>query len=448
MHRIFVVMILVASLGLAQRRSSSPPVAQDMPAYSLHMIGHAHIDLAYRWRWNEVVHRVGPDTFRGVLRMMDQEPGLTFAQSQMVLYEAVQKEYPDLFQAIRKRIAEGRWVVVGGMWAEPDMIIPSGESFVRQFLLGKQYARRELGVDVKVGWTPDAFCGQVNTLPQILKGAGMDYYIFGRGQPPGQRMFWWEGPDGSRIPAMGVFATYSAPPLTGRMFPMLVEFCNRAPGSKSVLVLYGRGDHGGGPREEDVAAIHAIQHAAGMPKVVYDTPQHFLDTVVAPLKGDLPVYKESLGGMEGISYVSQARAKLGNRRSENLLLTAEEFNTIGTFYQRKPNYPRVDFNAVWKPVLRNQFHDVLAGTTNGRVYDDDDAEYAEVYREGRELLAQGLEYIGARIDTRGGGIPLIVYNPVSWTRSDVVEVEIRFTRPVAEFALRDPEKQRCPLPGD
>ena len=144
MRRLILVSLLIFA-GVASAQ-------EDASRYSLAMIGHARIDLAYRWRWNEVVRRVAPDTFRGVLAMMEREPGLTFAQSQMALYEAMQVEQPELFNEIRQRIREGRWAVVGGMWSEADMISPSGESFVRQFLIGKDYARRQLCVDVKVGW--------------------------------------------------------------------------------------------------------------------------------------------------------------------------------------------------------------------------------------------------------------------------------------------------------
>lgn len=103
--------------------------AQDASDLTLHMVGHAHIDLAYRWRWNETLDTVIPFTFRGVLDLMDKEPGLTFAESQMALYEATQKNYPDLFQRIQQRIREGRWAVVGGQWSEPLTMSSAGEAW-------------------------------------------------------------------------------------------------------------------------------------------------------------------------------------------------------------------------------------------------------------------------------------------------------------------------------
>jgi alpha-mannosidase len=419
---------------------SSVPPEIDMSDYQISLIGHAHIDLGYRWRWNEVVHRVGPDTFRGVLDLMEEEPGLTFAQSQMALYEAMQDEYPGLFKEITARIADGRWAVVGGMWSEPDMMIPCGESFIRQLLIGKHYAREQLGVeDIDILWVPDAFCGQVNTLPKILSRCGIKYYLFGRGAPPDKQIFLWESPDGSRMLAYGIAIAYSwrLSLITPQTWTRLKEWYAKAAGVSDMLVLYGEGDHGGGPRATDVEAKHALDATPGAPKMRYCTPQHYFETVLEPMREKLPVHKGTLGGIGGISYTSQARAKQGNRRAENLLLTAEKFNTIGTFYQRKPNYPRVDFDKVWKPVLFNQFHDILPGTSNGRVYDDADEAYEWVLHEGEELLVQGLESIAGRVDTTGDGIPLLVFNPLSWRRTDVVETTLRFVEPTENFRITD-----------
>jgi len=430
---------VLARAETVPKQSYVPPEV-GMSDYQISLVGHAHIDLAYRWRWNEVMHRVGPDTFRGVLDLMEKEPGLTFAQSQMALYEAMQDEYPDLFKEIRARIADGRWAVVGGMWSEPDMMIPSGESFIRQLLIGKQYAREELGVEnIDILWVPDAFCGQVNTLPKILSRCGIKYYLFGRGAPPDKQIFLWESPDGSRILAYGIAMAYSwrLSLITPDTWTRLKEWYAKAAGVSDMLMLYGEGDHGGGPRTTDVEAKHALDATPGAPKMRYCTPQHYFETVLEPMRENLPVHKGTLGGIGGISYTSQARAKQGNRRAENLLLTAEKFNTIGTFYQRKPNYPRVDFDDVWKPVLFNQFHDILPGTSNGRVYDDADVAYDWVLHEGEELLVQGLESIAARVDTTGESVPLLVFNPLSWRRTDVVEATIRFVEPTEDFRITD-----------
>jgi alpha-mannosidase len=145
---------------------------------------------------------------------------------------------------------------------------------------------------------------------------------------------------------------------------------------------------------------------------------------------------EVAGSWRG-AYTSQARSKKANRDMENLLITAEKFATIGSMLQRKPLFPRVDFREIWKIVLKNQFHDILPGTSIGDVFDDAMADYLYVKDEGERLLSFGLEVIGSRIDTRGEGISLIVYNPLSWPRTDVVTAAVRFVVGPEEIGLVD-----------
>lgn len=417
--------------------SSMPPGLSD---YTLHLVGHAHIDPVYRWRWNETVHRVARDTFRGVLGMMEKEPGLTFVQSQMALYEAMQVEYPAIFEEIKRRIVEGRWRVICPTWTEMDNTMPCGESFVRNFLYGIDYCRKQLGVDPRIAFGPDSFSGCANTLPQIFKGCGMEYYIPGRGQLDDKKIFWWEGTDSSRILCCSLPWTYSVNlgALRSRNpLQMFDAWSKAALGIRDIMVFFGQGDHGGGPRDSDIDVIRALQQDKNAPRLVYDTPEMYLEQIIDPLRDRVPVHNESLAGFSAMSYASQARAKQYNRYCENLLLTAEKFNALGTLYQRKPNFPRVDFNEAWKPVMLYQFHDAIPGTSNGRVYDDAADAYAAVIDEGRTLLRQGLEYIGSRIDTRGEGVPVVVYNPIAWERTDAVEAEIRFVQPVETFTVKD-----------
>ena len=419
-----------------------------MSDYGVSLVGHAHIDLAYRWRWNETVHRVGPDTFRGVLELMKDEPGFTFAQSQMALYDAVRREHPALYAEIKERIEEGRWRVVGGTWVESDMMFPAGESFIRQLLVGNEFAREELGVEnIDILWVPDSFCGHADTLPKILSGCGIEYYLFQRGAPPDKQVFWWESPNGSKLLAYGIQSPYNLEldKLTRQTLPLLKGWFEKASGVTHTMMLFGIGDHGGGPRAADIRAMRALSETPGAPRLMYDTPADYFEREIAPRRAAFPVHRGPLTGLTQISYASQARVKQGNRRCENLLLTAEKFSTIGTFLQRKPSYPRVDFSEAWKKVLFNQFHDILPGTANGRVFDDAEADQQWALTEGRALLQQGLECIAARVDTRGDGIPLLVFNPASWTRTDVVEATITFPEPTDALSVRDSHGRGVPF---
>ncbi len=188
------------SVPAPKRKPAAATVPVPPRQLTAHLIGHAHIDLSWLWRWEETVADIARYTFQGTLAQMDKMPGLTFAQSQAAIYDAIEKDQPELFAAIARKIKEGTWVPVGGMWVEPDANMPDGEALARQLLYGKRYFLDKFGVDVKVGWNPDTF-GHNWQLPQILRRAGIDSYVFGRCAPGPDptHFFWWEGMDGSRV---------------------------------------------------------------------------------------------------------------------------------------------------------------------------------------------------------------------------------------------------------
>ncbi|MBN1640314.1 MAG: alpha-mannosidase [Anaerolineae bacterium] len=415
-------------------------MAHDLSHFTLYLVGHAHIDLAYRWRWNETVHRIARDTFRGVLRMMEQVPEFTFVQSQLALYEAIRQHYPDLYAQIRQRIAEGRWIVTDG-WVEYDHTMPGGESMIRQHLIGSRYAREELGCEVTIAWAPDAFSGHAHTLPTILKGCGIERLLYGRGVPDDTPAFWWEGPDGSRILAYSPVYGYSAG-IGARCFEV-AEMWREMTGEDEMLFLYGRGDHGGGPRAGDFEALAALRADPTAPRCVHATPQDFFERVLAP-KPDLPVYRGELGGGFTGSCSSEGRAKQRNRHMEHLLLTAERFATFAMFLQRKPAYPRVDFQDAWRTVLHHQFHDELPGTSRAPVYRDNDADYDRVQALAEGILDDALAEIAARLDTRGEGVPIVVYNPLAWARSEPVRLTLRLAAQPDQLVVRDVAGQDVP----
>jgi len=384
--------------------------------FDLYLVGHAHIDLGYRWRWDETVHRIARDTFRGVLRLMDEIPDFTFVQSQLALYEAVKQHYPEMYAQIRQRIAEGRWIVADG-WCEYDQTMPSGESMIRQHLLGSRYARQELGVDIDLAWAPDAFSGHAHTLPSILKGCGIARFLYGRGVPDEVGpVFWWEGPDGSRVLAYSPLYGYSAV-MGPRVFEHIARWKERTD-IPAMLYLYGRGDHGGGPRVGDFEAIAELACEPDAPRFIHATPQRYFAEVLEA-RSDLPIYRGELGhGFTG-SLSSEGRAKQRNRQMENLLLTAERFATFAMFLQRKPAYPRVYLQDAWRGVLRHQFHDELPGTSRAPVYRDNDDDYDRI-----QAMAEGI------LD--------------DWQRSEPVRVTLRLGAPPQHIEICDTDGRTMP----
>ncbi len=212
--------------------------------------GNAHIDAAWLWPWTEtvdVVHR----TFGTALQLMNEYPGYTYTQSAAAYNEWMAQKYPALNNEIKQRIKDGRWEIVGGMWVEPDLNMPDGESLVRQLLVGKRWYKQAYGVDVRIGWNPDSF-GYTWQLPQIYKKSGIDYFVTQKmtwndtNKLP-FKLFWWESPDGSKVLAYFPhdYVNLNLSPV--RLSDDLATARKLSPGMTEMMDLYGVGDHGGGP---------------------------------------------------------------------------------------------------------------------------------------------------------------------------------------------------------
>jgi alpha-mannosidase len=217
---------------------------------TFHLTGNSHIDAAWLWPWTETVDVV-KRTFGTALQLMNEYSGYTFAQSAAAYNEWLADKYPLMNAGIKRRAQEGRWEIVGGMWVEPDLNMPDGESLVRQLLVGKRWYRQAYGVDVRIGWNPDSF-GYTWQLPQIYKKSGVDYFVTQKmtwsdtNQLP-FKLFWWESPDGSKVLAYFPhdYANDNLNPV--RLANDLAAARTRATGETEMMDLYGIGDHGGGP---------------------------------------------------------------------------------------------------------------------------------------------------------------------------------------------------------
>ena len=217
---------------------------------TLHITGNSHIDAAWLWPESETMDVV-KRTFSTALQLMNEYPDYHYTQSAAQYNEWMADKYPAIHDEIRKRIKEGRWEVVGGMWVEPDLNMPDGESQVRSLLLGKRFFQQQYGVDVRIGWNPDSF-GYNWQLPQIYKRSGLDYFVTQKmhwndtNQLP-FRLFWWQSPDGSKV--LTYFPTDYVHDNVNptRISADFAESAQRNPGTAEMLDLYGIGDHGGGP---------------------------------------------------------------------------------------------------------------------------------------------------------------------------------------------------------
>jgi tetratricopeptide (TPR) repeat protein len=337
----------------------------------IHLIGNAHIDLAWLWRYPETIE-VAKNTFEQALKNMELFPDFKFSQSQAHLYYWMEEKYPALFERIKTKIKEGSWEIVGGMWAEPDVNMPSGESLARQFLYGKRYFMEKFGVNVKTGYLPDTF-GHPETLPMILRNSGIDYFLYFRPTEV-TSIFNWQSPDSSSVLTSRPQEWYNRPvsDVIGRI---AVDF-SKETGAKNILRFYGVGDHGGGPTLKDIATLKKLDSVYVYPSLKFSR----LDEYFNGLKNEdlkLNTVKDELNFVFRGCWTSQANVKKWNRRGEYLLPAAETFSYFASRLNAK--YPKEDFKEAWRNILFNQFHDILPGSGIGEVYIDAEKMYEDAF---------------------------------------------------------------------
>ena len=385
---------------------------------TFHLTGNSHIDAAWLWPWTETVDAV-KRTFGTALQLMYEYPDYTYTQSAAQYNEWLADKYPDMNDAIAKRIKEGRWEVVGGMWVEPDLNMPDGESLVRQLLVGKRWYKQHYGVDVRIGWNPDSF-GYTWQLPQIYKKSGVDYFVTQKmtwndtNQLP-FKLFWWESPDGSKVLAYFPhdYANNDLNPV--RLSDNMVQARERSTGLTEMMDLYGIGDHGGGPTR---AVLDEGTHWAApdhvVPKYQFGIAQTFFSSVekqIAPqskewnyqsiAKGytpppavagsiSIPTWKSELyfEYHRGV-LTTQANHKRNMRDAEVEVLDAEKWASLAWLDGKA--YPGSELTEDWKKVLFNQFHDLAAGSGIGVIYKDAQKDYDVVRWSTNEISAGALD---------------------------------------------------------
>lgn len=406
-----------ATLGAA---AATPLFAADDPQRKvLHIIGHSHIDAAWLWPWRDGEDAV-LTTFRSALNRINETPGFCYTHSSSAHYRWVERADPALFAEIRQRIREGRWEVVGGWPVEPDCNIPATESFVRHCLYGKRYCQSALGVDVQIGFNPDSF-GHAAGLPTILKRAGYGYYVFMRPQEHEMKLpllFWWEGPDGSRVLVSRIWHDYDSdaaeiqPAATGAF----------APGFQHAAFFLGVGDHGGAITKEQLRQVLELSKNPSLPELRFSTLRAFLKEIEAsPAFASLPVVKGELQHHARGCYSAHGEGKFLNRRAERSLVQSEILSLVAALSAAHP-YPGDEFAAAWWKVLFCQFHDMMAGTSLYSDYQDvrDSVGYAcEVAQTSK---VEALEIMAKRVDlshVEEGAV--FLFNPLPWRRKALVE---------------------------
>jgi alpha-mannosidase len=422
-----------ARLMAKPARPAKPPRPESAsPRQVLHLVGNAHIDPVWLWQWPEGYQEIRA-TFRSALDRMKEYPEFIFTCDSVAYYEWVAEIDPEMFREIRERVAEGRWELVGGWWVEPDCNLPSGESFVRQALLGQRFLLEQFGRIATVGYNVDPF-GQSGMLPQLLRRAGMDAYVFmrpGRNELslPGQ-VFWWQSADGSRVLTYRIPHEYTA----GRedLGYHLDKAISQLPDRWSeMMAFYGVGNHGGGPTRDNLDSIRRLDGAGSMPSLRHSTPRAFFDRILAITpEDDIPTWTDDLQHHAVGCYAAHSGIKRWMRRAENELAAAEAWSAVAAAEAGLP-YPHGPFGLAWRQVLFNQFHDTFGGTAIEPAYRDARDQLGEASSIAARHQNAAIQAISRRISIPADPttVPIAVFNANAWPVRATVELEFGGLKP-------------------
>jgi len=407
---------------------------------TLFLVCNSHIDPVWLWPWEEGL-AVTLSTFRAAARLCEEFDGFVFCHNEALLYDWVEQYEPALFSRIQELVREGRWHVMGGWYLQPDCNIPSGESLVRQILVGKRYFIEKFGVEPRVAVNVDPF-GHTRGLVQILAKSGYDGYLFCRPDRAWLELpsddFVWVGYDGSTVRAHRASEHYNSE--LGKARAKVDRFLEAHRDQSRGLLLWGVGNHGGGPSREDLRALAEIitpgviseeridgNHSRSDFRVVHGRPEDYFDS----MRGDteLPRWEHDLNPWAVGCYTSMATVKRAHARLERGLFVTESM-LANAAAQRLLPYPRAELRSSLEDLLYCQFHDVLPGEG-----------VREVEQQALDRLGHGLEIVG-RLRARAffallggqpaasdGEFPLFVHNHHPFPVTDIVSCEFQPPEP-------------------
>lgn len=408
--------------------ASEPPAAPpDRPTFWI--IPHTHWEGAV-FKTREEYLEVGFPNILKALRALGEHPEYRFVLDQVAYVRPFLERHPDRVEEFKKYVAEGRLQIAGALDVMPDVNMPGGESFVRQVQYGKAYYRETLGVDVTTGWLIDTF-GHHAQMPQLMRLAGFASYWTQRGvsyrEHPAE--FQWEGIDGTRIPVFYMPGSYAlmfgSPDDPAKFRDFIVGRFHSL--DRNAPRAHRAGPSGADvvpPEPHQVAMVEAFNKSPDAPFTArLGTPADFEAAILKT--GELPVFKGELNPIFQGTYSSRIELKSWMRTMEAKLLTAEKLAALGSTLGVAA-HPSAIWRA-WEPTLFNETHDLASGVMTDHVHDDVISNYQQSERLADEQVTRGFDALAARVDTRGEGTPIVVFNPLAWARSDVAEVELGFT---------------------
>jgi len=413
-------------------------------ARRLVLVCNSHIDPVWLWPWEEGLAATLA-TFRAAAGFCEEFDGFAFCHNEALLYQWVEDYEPALFARIRDLVRAGRWHVIGGWYLQPDCNLPSGESFVRQITVGLRYFREKFNVRPRVAFNVDPF-GHGRGLVQVLTRAGYTGYVFCRPDAAHLALasddFVWVGYDGSTLLAHRAAAHYNSE--RGQARAKVERWLGAHAGDEDGMLLWGVGNHGGGPSRDDLRALAALAADTADRTIVHGRPEDYF----APLAGraaSLPRHDGDLNPWAPGCYTSMSTVKRAHRQLEGLLYSTEKMLASAAI-QQLVAYPHAELTSALEALLFSEFHDVLPGSSVAEV------EAQALHRLGRGVDLAGklrarafFALLSGQPPAADGEYPVFVHNPHPFAVSTTLACEFQPPEPnTSRGTLMVPE---LALPG-
>lgn len=407
----------------------------ELRSKKIYCVGNAHLDPVWMWRWQEGSCEAKA-TIRSALDRMKEYPEFVFVCAAGQVFEWIEAFDPEMFAEIRQRVQQGRFVLTGGWYVQPDCNLPSGESFARHGLYTQRYFQEKFGATAKVGYNVDSF-GHNGMLPQILKKSGMNDYVFMR---PGKHektlpshIFRWISPDGSEVVAGQILVRYnfSSQMATPEGLEETLANVEAAadPEQDQIFLFYGVGNHGGGPTKRNIEAILACRERHPETEFVFSDTKDFFDRARQNYD-KLPIVKDDLQHHASGCYAAVSQIKTQIRRAECALLSAEAFGMLAGHLLGRMNPTAEALRDAWKNVLFAHFHDCMDGCSVKAVYEDAAIMLGQSRAVAAKIENNALQSLSWKIDTADAakGLPMIVFNPHPFPVEQMVTVSKKVNR--------------------
>ena len=440
---LFAATALLSGFAQAQdnfNKDARPPVDVTKER-TLYVVGYAHLDTQWRWTYPQVIREFIPNTLLRNFALFEKYPNYVFNFSGSRRYEMMKEYYPADYQKLKGLIAEGRWFPCGSSVDEGDAIVPSLESMVRHVLYGNRYFKQEFGVASNEFMLPDCF-GFPASLPSILahcgiKGFSTQKLTWGSANGIPFNVGTWSGPDGSSILAAldpGNYSGSVSEDLShSESWLRRIEKTGTASGAFVDYKYYGTGDRGGAPGADSVKWIERSVAGNGPVRVISSNAEAMFNAITPAQKAKLPNYNGELllTNHSAGSITSQAYMKRWNRKSELLADSAERASVAALWMGGAP-YPAKKLYDAWDLVLGSQMHDMLPGTSVPKAYEYCWNDFILAQNQFAAVAGDAAAVVISAMDTTAKGIALVVYNPLSIPRVDVVEADVTFPQSAPE----------------